>query len=71
VLLCAVIAVLALPAAGPVRADHGMSPGADAMNPWVEALLWGALGLAVATVVALIVMVFTRAPTDQSGRRRT
>jgi hypothetical protein len=32
------------------------------MNPWLAALLWGALGLAVAMIVAIIVMVFTRAP---------
>jgi hypothetical protein len=33
------------------------------MNPWLEALLWAALGLAVAMTVALIVTIFTRAPT--------
>ena len=34
------------------------------MNPWLTALLWGALGLAVAMIIAIIVMVFTRKPSD-------
>jgi hypothetical protein len=34
------------------------------MNPWLEALLWGALGLAAAMIVAIVVMIFTRAPAE-------
>jgi len=39
------------------------------MNPWLEVVLWGAAGLAVAMTVALIVMAFTRAPADENDRR--
>lgn len=55
----------------PAWADHRGGVGPDAANPWVSALLWGALGLAVAMIVAIIVMVFTRAPKENAqGRQR-
>jgi hypothetical protein len=47
-------------AAGRAWADHGAAPRGS-MNPWLEVLLWGVLGLAVAMTVALIVTIFTRA----------
>jgi hypothetical protein len=47
--------------AGPAGADHGVGLRPEAMNPWVAALLWGAAGLAAAMIVAIVVMVFTRA----------
>jgi hypothetical protein len=40
------------------------------MNPWLEALLWGALGLVVAMTVALLVTTVTRAPADRARKRR-
>lgn len=40
------------------------------MNPWLAALLWGALGLAVAMIIAIIVMVFTRAPVEKEQDER-
>lgn len=46
----------------PAWADHGIGLREAPMNPWLAALLWGALGLAVAMIIAIIVMVFTRAP---------
>jgi hypothetical protein len=71
-LLCAPIAVAAL-TVGPAWADHGAGLRPGAMNPWLAALLWGALGMAVAMIVAIIVMVFTRAPVEgeQDERRRS
>jgi hypothetical protein len=69
--LCASAGFLALTAQG-ARADHGAGLRPEAMNPWVAAMLWGALGLAVAMIVAIIVMLFTRASvedeSDDGGR---
>ena len=44
-----------LVAAGLAWADHGLGLRPGALNPWVEALLWGALGLAVAMIVVITV----------------
>lgn len=70
--LCGFTAALTL-TAGLAGADHGVGLRPDAMNPWLAALLWGALGMAVAMIVAIIVMVFTRAPVEgeQDERRRS
>jgi predicted PurR-regulated permease PerM len=41
------------------------------MNPWLEALLWGALGLVAALIVTIVVMLFSRAsPGAKEGERR-
>jgi hypothetical protein len=73
VLALGVIAVALVLVAGMARADHGIGLRAEAMNPWVAALLWGAVGLAVAMIVAIVVMVFTRAPLEdgRDERRRS
>jgi hypothetical protein len=62
-LICLFTAPLFL-AAGLARADHGPGLRPEAMNPWVAALLWGAVGMAVAMIVAIVVMVFTRGPME-------
>ena len=54
----------------PAWADHGIGLREAPMNPWLAALLWGALGLAVAMIIAIIVMVFTRAPVKQERDER-
>jgi hypothetical protein len=59
-----------LTAADTATADHGVGLQTSPMNPWLAALLWGAIGLAVTTVVALIAMVFTRAPREDEGDER-
>jgi hypothetical protein len=56
--------------ADPATADHGVGRQTALMNPWLAALLWGAVGLAVTTVVALIVIVFRRAPREDEGDER-
>jgi hypothetical protein len=55
-------AIALLGTAGSAGADHGVGLRPGAMNPWMAALLWGALGLAAAMIVAIVVMVFTRDP---------
>ena len=50
-------------------ADHGAA-ARGSMNPWLETLLWGAAGLAVAMTVTLIAMAFTRAPKDGGKNER-
>lgn len=62
--LAAILATAAL-----AWADHGAG-SRGSLNPWLEALLWGVLGLVVAMTVALIVTVFTRAPANHDKRRR-
>jgi hypothetical protein len=68
--LCAPVAAL-VATAGSAGADHGVGLRAEAMNPWVAALLWGALGLAAAMIVAIVVMVFTRGPRPDGEDERT
>ena len=61
--------VIVLAAARLAWAGHG--PGSSgSMNPWLEALLWGIAGLAVAMTVVLIVTLFTRAPVDREKTER-
>jgi len=62
------LAALLVPA-GAAWADHTASSGAS-MNPWWEALLWGAAGLAVAMTVAIIAIAFTRDPEARGKDRR-
>jgi hypothetical protein len=59
-----------LTTADTATADHGAGLQTGPMNPWLAALLWGAVGLAVTAVVALIAMVFTRAPREDEGDER-
>jgi len=62
---------LVLGAARAAWADHG-ALDARAMHPWLEALLWGALGLAAALIVIIVVMLFSRAsPGTKEGERRS
>lgn len=66
--LGALATVAAILVPGLAWCDHtGGPPGS--MSPWLEALLWGAAGLAVAMTVALIAIAFTRAPADEKGER--
>ena len=69
-LVLGALAAVVLAGAGLAWADHGGVDPRGSMNPWLEALLWGALGLAAAMIVAIVVMIFTRAPAETKEGER-